>query len=394
MDRNGEQFVNVLFDIDGVMLSEERYFDGSALTVYEILRSPQYLSFSHPELPVFRTDFDDAGIADIRRVTFANDTVFETVKTRGVNANWDMVYLQVAHHIAGFVRHLFEAGHVDSVNSIFAMARSEGWTREVVTLLGKIYRELGEVFTPDFASFNEAMKDCRNKADLFAQVDTELAHTAKLIDATGEFASFELERALWLFCQRTFQEWYLGDDYVKDTHQPGKKGFLTEEVPLVEPVALKQLFIDLKAAGVTLGIATGRPETETKVPLEFFGWLEEFDESRITTASDVLNTELKMPSAAPLAKPNPFSYLRSYLKSPDASIVLDHALPIDASVGEKTLIVGDSVADLLAARAMGCKFAAVLTGLEGPRARTQFEERGADYILDDAAGVRGVVLSK
>ncbi len=392
MDTNDKQFVNVLFDIDGVMLSEERYFDGSALTVYEILRSPQYLSLSHPELPVFRTGFDDAEIANIRKVTFANDTVFETVKKRGVNANWDMVYLQVAYHLASLVRHLYETGHVDLVKSIFHLAQDAGWTGKVISSLGKMHRELGEAFTPDFASFNEAMNDCHNKADLFAKVDTKLALTARQVVADGEFVSFEKERALWLFCQRTFQEWYLGDDYVKDTHQPGKRGFLTEEVPLVEPKALKQLFVDLKAAGVSLGIATGRPGTETRVPLEFFGWLEEFEMSRITTASDVLNTELAIPSAAPLAKPNPFSYLRSYLSSPDASEVLNYPLPIDASVGERTLIVGDSVADLLAARAMGCKFAAVLTGLEGQRARTQFEERGADYILDDASGVRDVVL--
>ena len=47
------------------------------------------------------------------------------------------------------------------------------------------------------------------------------------------------------------------------------------------------------------------------------------------------------------------------------------------------LIVGDSVADLLAARRMGCRFAATLTGLTGEKARTKFEELGADYILED-----------
>ena len=44
----------VIFDIDGVLLSEERYFDVSALTVWEILYSPAYMG-----LPGERDDFND-----------------------------------------------------------------------------------------------------------------------------------------------------------------------------------------------------------------------------------------------------------------------------------------------------------------------------------------------
>ena len=33
----------VIFDVDGVLLSEERYFDIAALTVWEILYSPKYM---------------------------------------------------------------------------------------------------------------------------------------------------------------------------------------------------------------------------------------------------------------------------------------------------------------------------------------------------------------
>ena len=54
-------------------------------------------------------------------------------------------------------------------------------------------------------------------------------------------------------------------------------------------------------------------------------------------------------------------------------------------------MVGDSLADLLAARQMGCQFAAVLTGLSGKDARKQFEEYEADYILDSVLDVRGIV---
>ena len=176
----------------------------------------------------------------------------------------------------------------------------------------------------------------------------------------------------------------MGDTYVPSTHQPGKHGFLREEVPLVDPGKFASLLSSLKGKGIELGIATGRPKTETHVPLEHLGWLEYFPLYRISTASDVLEAERKHPDSRPLAKPNPFSYLRSYLGVADAAQVLGHPLPIATPSGEQTLIVGDSVADLLAAKTMGCRFAAVLTGLEGEKARSQFEAMGSDYILDDA----------
>lgn len=43
----------VIFDVDGVLLSEERYFDVSALTVWEILYSKDYMG-----LPLEGEDFD------------------------------------------------------------------------------------------------------------------------------------------------------------------------------------------------------------------------------------------------------------------------------------------------------------------------------------------------
>ncbi len=56
-----------------------------------------------------------------------------------------------------------------------------------------------------------------------------------------------------------------------------------------------------------------------------------------------------------------------------------------------TLIVGDSLADLLCARQIGCKFAAVLTGLSGKKARAELEARGADFVLDAVAEIGKLV---
>ena len=48
----------------------------------------------------------------------------------------------------------------------------------------------------------------------------------------------------------------------------------------------------------------------------------------------------------------------------------------------KTLVVGDAGADMLAAKAMGADFCAVLTGVSGKAARGYFEAAESEYILD------------
>ena len=57
-------------------------------------------------------------------------------------------------------------------------------------------------------------------------------------------------------------------------------------------------------------------------------------------------------------------------------------IPLCYSVNSSTLIVGDAGADILAAKAMGADFCAVLTGVQGERARPYFEKLNAEYILN------------
>ena len=49
----------VVFDVDGVLLSEEQYFNASALTVWEILYSRDYMG-----LPSEQNDFDSTMISE------------------------------------------------------------------------------------------------------------------------------------------------------------------------------------------------------------------------------------------------------------------------------------------------------------------------------------------
>lgn len=379
-------FQTILFDIDGVMLSEERYFDASALTVYELLCSPQYFHLRAGLLPAFTVALTDEEIQAIRNHVFAQDEVLRAMKKVGINANWDMVFLQTTFQLTQALAKWEKQVGSQSAHHVLANLPETGWTRANVRYLGEAWQHHAYYPTVDYRAFVAFAADCKSKAELFAKLDGAVA------ELLGEVTPGLLNlRLLWELGQETFQEWYLGDSYVSATHQQGKKGFLKEEVPLAEPGKFARLLHRIREQGVTLGIATGRPETETRVPLQHLGWLDYFDENRISTASDVLQAEMKYPEYRPLAKPNPFSYLRSYLATPEAIKVLHHPLPLDVADGRQTLVVGDSVADLLAARKMGCMFAAVLTGLEGPTAKTQFEQMGSDYILSNVLDVSDLV---
>ncbi|MFX3910187.1 hypothetical protein ACJBWD_10650, partial [Streptococcus suis] len=67
--------------------------------------------------------------------------------------------------------------------------------------------------------------------------------------------------------------------------QPGKKGFLTDEIPIVPTKDMVELFRTLTERGYTLGIGTGRPSIETHVPLREMGLLDWFDPERVVTAT-------------------------------------------------------------------------------------------------------------
>ena len=375
-------FQTILFDIDGVMLSEERYFDASALTVYELLSSPKYIGLSIPELPPFSTDLEERDIREVRKTVFANDSVLRTMKQCGVNANWDMVYLQTAFQITEVLCQLKSAG-VD-ILSIVEITQ-DGWSRPVLTRIGQLIRESKLSVHFQFDAYAKAYETESNKQTLFRDVVVRLKQAVS--DKVGPF---DYENVLWNVGQQCFQEWYLGDEYNPANSESGKCGFLTDEVPIVSPDKLSSLFVLLKSKGLTIGVGTGRPYIETSVPLESFGWLKYFDSHRISTASDVLDAEARVPAAAPLSKPHPYAYLRSYLREQDAKKVLKFPLPLSSDIAEEVLVVGDSVADLLAARSIGCKFAAVLTGLEGEAARQQFEELHADFILSDVLELKNM----
>lgn len=376
----------ILFDVDGVILSEERYFDASALTVWEMLHSPQYVGLQGDRFTPIPAE---AEIRRIRETIFAHDDVLTFIKSRGINSNWDMVYLAFSYQMIRLCEHL-----------------QHQWTQEVAHLLtGQINREklaqIAELVKTDTAGF---VLDYASFVDDFAKGNAQKSELLTYLNQITlercgiQTDVFSRNSLLWQLCQETFQEWYLGDERVADSIgrqsvQPGKKGFLVDEIPLVDPLILREILVRLKEEGYTLGIGTGRPSIETHVPLTELKLLDCFDENRVVTASHVLEAEEEFPVKAPLSKPHPFSYVKGLLGLDTKNeTALSHSLPIPN--GDEVLIVGDSLADLLAARAIGCRFAATLTGLSGQAARATFEKEQADFIWNDVREILSIVENK
>ncbi|BAH43396.1 MULTISPECIES: HAD family hydrolase [Brevibacillus] len=372
----------ILFDVDGVMLSEERYFDASALTVWEFLYSPQYVGLAGEE---FTASPEEAQIRRVREQVFAHDEVLNFIKSRGINSNWDMVFLAFSYQLIRLIEVV--KTQVPEATSLLVeqidrpqLAKVKEWAATYAPDFQVDYA----AFTADFA------KGSAQKAEMLLYLNQIAKERCGI--ATEMFSR---NSDLWQLIQKTFQEWYLGDERVaasigRETMQPGKKGFLADEIPIVPPAEMVELFRTLKEKGYTLGIGTGRPTIETHVPLSEMNILEWFDPNRVVTASHVLDAEEAFPSFAPMSKPHPYCYVKGLLGL-DAPIsdAVHFSLPIEN--GEEVLIVGDSLADFLAARSIGCKFAATLTGLSGQDARSKFEEEKADFILDDVRDILSIL---
>ncbi|MFP7297463.1 HAD family hydrolase [Neobacillus niacini] len=372
----------ILFDVDGVLLSEEHYFDASALTLWEMLISNNYLALS-PEK--YKTDYSPREIKVIRETVFGeNDEVLKLMKSRGLNSNWDMIYLSFGHQFIHLLSQIKE-NEKDRINSWL----QEPITREVLLEIGRVLHnydvhfDFGR-FIPDFEMSSETKQELFNYLNLLAK--------EKLGVQTDVFSGIS---ALWSVCEHVCQEWYVGDENVeKSTGRPsvqvGKKGFLANETTLADQAEIEALFTFLTESGVKIGIGTGRPELETIQPFRHLDWLKHFNINHIVTADDVLKAENELVDRVSLSKPEPFTYIMGLKgRGTSAKDCLNTPLPIEN--GEEVLVVGDSLADLLAARKMGCQFAAVLTGLSGKDARSDFEKHGADYILDTVLDVRGII---
>lgn len=371
---------SVLFDVDGVFLSEERCFDVSALTTYEILMDKSYLGL---DSTIDFQSLNDAKIQEIRDIVFDHDKVLVKLKSLGLNSNWDMLFVVTALHFIEVCKQLPKS-QLDKVLNV------ETFNQQTLQEVGDSVTDVKLNFKAPLAFLADVKpgKDHIYEA-LVAYAEQQLNNTNTEL--------FELKSPFWMLTQEVYQEWYLGCKLFKEVEQKEnratyKQGYIYDEVVLRPVDEIKQLLSDLKAAGYQIAIATGRPRTETIVPFETIDIKDLFEDEHIVTASEVLIAEDLYPELKPLGKPNPFSYLATL----DGNIQANYekfATNQDNRVNkDEVFIVGDSLADLLSAKTIGATFIGPLTGLKGQDARDELESYNADYIVDHVGEIRKILL--
>ena len=179
----------------------------------------------------------------------------------------------------------------------------------------------------------------------------------------------------WQVLFKVFDRWYSGCDEFE--------GIKAVETLLFPPEEIEKMLKFLTERGISLGIGSGRPNAEIVYPLEKYGLFKYFDPTMYASYDEVRAAEAELKPALPLAKPDPFVFLKAALGKNHTNREITDG---DYTYGEleRTLIVGDAPSDLLSAKRGGFSFLGVLTGIEGDGIRGYFEENGADYILDSA----------
>ncbi|GGG83358.1 HAD family hydrolase [Staphylococcus pragensis] len=372
---------SILFDVDGVFLSEERCFDVSALTVEELLKSGTFLGL---DKSINFENMNDELIEEVRNRVFQDDHILKQLKSMGLNSNWDMLFVVFSIH---FIHILKELG-AQVVNPFLQLkSMSQDDLQHLQTFINKdieIQYEAPLSFIKNIES---------GKANVYAALE----HYAQLQLNLDDTSIFKLKGPLWQLSREVYQNWYLGGKLFKEVENKTpinnqKEGFIYDEIILRPVEEVKTLLHDLQEAGYQLAIATGRPKTETIVPFEALGLLKYFDKSNIVTASDVLEAEREYPQYIPLGKPNPFCYIATLNGNhkPDYKTYITEQENIVNK--EEVYIVGDSLADLLCAKKIDATFIGTLTGLKGKEAREELEQYHADYIVDHVGKIRDILL--
>ncbi len=87
----------IIFDLDGVITSEEAYWDTAGLTLHELLYSPRYWNVGAGS-----KSYQPAATAEesrrISRAIFPESEIL-AFKARAINSNWDTCYASVCLHL-------------------------------------------------------------------------------------------------------------------------------------------------------------------------------------------------------------------------------------------------------------------------------------------------------
>lgn len=363
----------IVFDLDGVITSEEAYWDTAGLVLHELLYSPRYWNIARSSVyqPLSTAE-------ECRRIS--RETLPEAIilgfKAHSINSNWDTCYAAVCICLLDLLASLPDR------SALFPLRPADAsWTATFRESLAQMtapgvlnaFRRLDAPILQNYVGLELMNLFDRYASELFDQP----------VEGVFVYAS-----PFWLLCQDLFQETYLGDELYRQTYghassQPDKPGCIHFEQPLLPVEDLRSMLATLVEQGYVLGVATGRPRQEAIVPLKNYGLLAYFDPARVMTHDEVALAEAalrdKGDKTISLVKPNPYQFLRAY--DPQYQ-----PLQPPPSAGS-FVVVGDTPSDVRGGRSAGAIIIAVLTGARTVQARTMLELAQPDFTVKDVTEV-------
>jgi len=361
----------LVFDMDGVITSEERYWDCAGLGVAEIVE--KYLGVKENDIGNIKSLED---LVKLRKKYLTDDEII-ALKNLAVNTNWDVAYIATSIRIINAISKL----ETEKI-----VPKNEGIDTEYLKTLGK-YLEGHEINSKDLEKpltikkFVNYMKENKKKG-------------FEVIDSINNFLPdklFKRKDKLWMLCKDIFQKWYLGDEQ--------NRGMIHYENLLLDEKRIKKTLSNLKDMELELKIATGRPYNELIIPLKKAKILVFFSAEDIATNDDIEKTESVLKNKGvhiSMAKPNPYLFLRAIhgAEIDNEFIRLNGKVRYNKGDYKKFAVVGDAVSDMVAAKEMGCAAIGVLTGAFLDKNKKSLEKElinnGADAIIDDLTFLVGI----
>jgi len=363
----------VIFDLDGVITSEDAYWDAAGLVLHELLYSPQYWNIAGSS--VYQPPITAEECRRISRETLP-EAVILGFKAHSINSNWDTCYAAACICLIDLLAHLPDCS---------ALLPLRPWDLTWTTTFREALAQVAPLKTS--AAFRRLDAPVLQNYSGLELIKLFNVYASEVLAQSVEDV-FVYAGPFWLLCQGLFQETYLGDDlywqeYKRAPLQAGKPGCIHFEQPLLSPEELRATLATLCEQEYMLGVATGRPGPEAIVPLQSYGLFAYFDPSRVVTHTEVARAEAVLraegDSTTVLVKPDPYQFMIAY----DPQYRLSQLPPPRGSF----VVVGDTPSDVRGGRAAGAITIAVLTGARTAQARTMLEQSQPDFIVEDVTKV-------
>lgn len=330
MKLNLNNYNKIIFDLDGVITSELAYWQAAALGAYDLLFDSEHYGIGGIDREYCRRQYQH-----IYTTIMCGGRTVKAVKRLGINTNWDLLY------------------------TVFCISKY-------------LNPELESLDAAHFQSVCMFIENIEQKApDVYFTLGSLASHAMPNYDEKHFMRGND---GLWQELLGVFDLWYDGCAEFE--------GIKVNDELLFDDDEVKSTLEYLKSQNIVLGIGSGRPRDEIINPLKMHGIIDCFDLGLFASFDEVCEAEQALKPELPLAKPDPFVFLKAALGKEYSDADL-HNGNFDKSKLKGTLIVGDAPSDLMSAKSGGFDFLGVLTGVEGDGMLSYFTQNHAEYILND-----------